>query len=72
MRLVLEKLRAHQLYTKFSKCNFWLTEVAFLWHVLSTGGVSVDPGKVKDVLDWMPSTNVSEIQSFLGLACYHR
>jgi hypothetical protein len=31
----------------------------------------VDPGKVKDVLDWMPSTNVSEIRSFLGLASYH-
>jgi hypothetical protein len=59
LRLVLEKLRAHQLYTKFSKCEFWLSEVAFLGHVISTGGVSVDPSKVKDVLDWMPPTNVS-------------
>jgi hypothetical protein len=72
LRLVLEKLRAHQLYAKFSKCEFGLTEVAFLGHVISVGGVSVDPGKVNDVSNWMPLTNVSEIQSFLGLAGYYR
>jgi hypothetical protein len=68
LRLVLEKLRSNQLYAKFSKCEFWLIEVAFLGHVISAGGVSVDPGKIKDVLNWMPPTTVSEIRSFLGLA----
>jgi hypothetical protein len=72
LRLVLEKIRSNQLYAKFSKCEFWLTEVAFLGHVISTGGVTVDPGKVKDVLNWMPLTTASEIQSFLGLAGYFR
>jgi hypothetical protein len=72
LRLVFEKLRAHQLYAKFSKCVFWLTEVAFLGHVISVGGVSVDPRKVKDILDRMPSMNVSEIRSFLGLAGYYQ
>jgi hypothetical protein len=72
LRLVLEKLRSNQLYAKFSKCEFWLTEVTFLGHVISVGGVSVDPGKVKDVLNWMPPTTVSEILSFLGLAGYYR
>jgi hypothetical protein len=72
LRLVLEKLRSNQLYSKFSKCEFWLTEVAFLRYVISVGGVSVDPGKVRDVLNWMPPTNVLEIQSFLGLAGYYR
>jgi hypothetical protein len=72
LRLVLEKLRSNQLYAKFSKCEFWLTEVAFLGHVISAGGVSIDPGKVKDVLNWMPPTTASEIQSFLGLAGYYR
>jgi hypothetical protein len=61
LRLVLEKLRSNQLYAKFSKCEFWLTEVIFLGHVISAGGVSVDPGKVKDVLDWMPPMTASEI-----------
>jgi hypothetical protein len=51
LRLVLEKLRSNKLYIKFSKCEFWLTEVAFLGHVISAGGVLVDPGKVKDVLN---------------------
>jgi hypothetical protein len=51
LRLVLEKLRAHQLCAKFSKCEFWLSKVAFLGHVISAGGVSMDPDKVKDILD---------------------
>jgi hypothetical protein len=51
LRLVLEKLRANQLYAKFSKCEFWLTQVAFLGHVISVGGDSVDPGKVRVVLN---------------------
>jgi hypothetical protein len=58
LRLVLEKLGANQLYAKLSKFEFWLTEVAFLGHVISAGGVSVDLGKVKDVLKWKPPTDV--------------
>jgi hypothetical protein len=60
LRLVLEKLRSNQLYAKFSKCEFWLTKVTFLEYVISAGGVSVDPGKVRNVLNWMPPTNVSK------------
>jgi hypothetical protein len=71
LRLVLEMLRSNKLYAKFSKCEFWLTKVAFLGHVISTGGVSADPGKVKDVLNWIPPTTASEIWSFLGLAGYY-
>jgi hypothetical protein len=51
LRIVLSYLREHHLYAKFSKCEFWLDEVSFLGHVLSTKGVAVDPGKVKDILD---------------------
>jgi hypothetical protein len=72
LRLVLQKLRENQLYAKFSKCEFWLDEVLFLGHVITDGGIAVDPGKVKDVLKWEPPTIVSEIQSFLGLAGYYR
>jgi hypothetical protein len=52
LRLVLEKLESNQLYDKFSKCEFWLMQVAFFSHVISAGGVSVGPGKVRDVLNW--------------------
>jgi hypothetical protein len=67
-----EEEHENQLYTKFSKCEFWLTKVTFLGHVISAGGVSVDLGKVRGLLNWMPPTNDSEIQSFLGLAGYYR
>jgi hypothetical protein len=69
--MVLEKLRSNQLYAKFSKCEFWLTKVTFLRHVISTRGVSVDPSKINDVLNWMPPMNASEIWSFLGLAGFY-
>jgi hypothetical protein len=72
LRLVLQKLREHKLYAKRSKCEFWLKEVAFLGHVVSNGGIPVDPSKVKDVLNWKPPTDVGEIRIFLGLAGYYR
>jgi hypothetical protein len=71
LRMVLEKLRSNQFYAKFSKCEFWLTEVAFLGHVISARGILVDPSKVEDVLNLMPPMNALEIRSFLGLAGYY-
>jgi hypothetical protein len=65
LRLVLEKLRAHQLYAKFNKCEFWITEVAFLGHIISVGGVSVDPSKVKDMLNWMLRPRIGWLLSTL-------
>jgi hypothetical protein len=69
---VLGKLRDHQLYAKMSKCEFWLKEVPFLGHVISEGGISVDPSKIEDVLSWITPMSVSNIRSFLGLAGYYR
>ena len=71
LRLVMEKLREHQLYAKFSKCEFWLDEVAFLGHVVSGNGVAVDPSKVAAVTEWETPTTVGEIRGFLGLAGYY-
>jgi hypothetical protein len=72
LRLVLQKLRENQLYAKLNKCEFWLKEVSFLGQIISEGGISVDPSKVKDVLSWNTPQNVSDIRSFLGLAGYYR
>ena len=52
LRIVLQGLRDHQLYAKFNKCEFWLTEVKFLGHVVSASGVSMDPEKVETVMSW--------------------
>ncbi|WVZ85221.1 hypothetical protein U9M48_032169 [Paspalum notatum var. saurae] len=72
LRIVLDKLRENQLYGKFSKCDFWLEKVAFLGHVLTAEGVSVDPKKVEAVSNWKTPRNATEIRSFLGLAGYYR
>jgi hypothetical protein len=64
LRLVLQKLRETQLYAKLNKCEFWLKEVSFLSHIISEGGISVDPSKVKDVLSWNTPQNVSEFYKF--------
>jgi hypothetical protein len=71
-RLALQKLRENRLYAKLSKCEFWMKQVAFLGHIISKGGISVDPSKVQDVLSWNAPTSVGDIQSFLGLARYYR
>ena len=71
MRIVLQALREHQLYAKFSKCEFWLTEVRFLGHVVSALGVSMNP-KNEVVMSWERPRSVFEIRSFLGLAGYYK
>jgi hypothetical protein len=72
LRIVLTRLREHQLYAKFSKCTFWLEEIQFLGHVLSAKGIAVDPSKVNDILEWKSPTKVHQVRSFLGLDCYYR
>ncbi|GKV48180.1 hypothetical protein SLEP1_g55007, partial [Rubroshorea leprosula] len=72
LRLVLQILREKKLYAKLKKCEFWLDRVAFLGHVVSKDGISVDPDKVKAIVEWSQPTNVTEVRSFLGLAGYYR
>ena len=52
LRVVFQVLRDHQLYAKFNKCEFWLTELKFLGHVMSDLGVLVDTKKVEAVMSW--------------------
>jgi hypothetical protein len=72
LHLALQKLQENRLYAKLSKCEFWMKQVAFLGHVISKGGISMDPRKVQDVLSWNRPISVGNIQSFLGLAGYYR
>jgi hypothetical protein len=64
LHLVLQKLQDHRLYAMLSKCEFWLKQVAFLGHIVSKGGIYVDPSKIQDVLSWNAPTSVDEIWSF--------
>ena len=70
--IVLQTLRERQLYAKLRKCQFWLDRVAFLGHVISVEGVSMDPQKIEAVVSWKPPKNVSKVRSFLGLAGHYR
>ncbi|KAL4339237.1 hypothetical protein GQ457_08G024000 [Hibiscus cannabinus] len=72
LRLVLQTLLENQLYAKLSKCEFWIREVFFLGHVVSSEGIRVDPKKVEAVVNWKQPKSVTEIRSFLGLVSYYR
>ena len=72
LRQTLQTLRNRQLYAKLDKCDFWLKEVTFLGHVVSSKGIFVDPQKVEAFLRWERPTTITEIHSFLGLAGYYK
>nr|GFC23955.1 retrotransposon protein, putative, Ty3-gypsy subclass [Tanacetum cinerariifolium] len=72
LRTVLQTLRQEKLYAKFSKCEFWLSSVAFLGHIVSPEGITMDPAKVEAITKWPRPTSVTEVRSFLGLAGYYR
>ncbi|GJU95821.1 putative reverse transcriptase domain-containing protein [Tanacetum coccineum] len=72
LRIILELLKKEKLYAKFSKCDFWISTVQFLGHVIDSRGIHVDPAKIKAVKDWASPTTPTEIRQFLGLAGYYR
>jgi hypothetical protein len=59
LRVILQLLRDHQLYGKFSKCAFCLKEVPFLGHIISAQGIAVDPSKVQEVLNWKSPRSIT-------------
>nr|GFC35180.1 putative reverse transcriptase domain-containing protein [Tanacetum cinerariifolium] len=70
--LILELLKREQLYAKFSKCEFWISKVQFLGHVIDSQGIHVDPAKIDSIKDWASPKTATEIRQFLGLARYYR
>ncbi|KAL8103645.1 hypothetical protein AgCh_028007 [Apium graveolens] len=72
LRTVLYILGEKKLFAKFSKCEFWLEEVAFLGHILSGRGIELDSAKVEAITNWPRPNNETEVRSFLGLAGYYR
>ncbi|GKF91994.1 hypothetical protein Tco_0275695, partial [Tanacetum coccineum] len=72
LRIILELLKKEELYAKFSKCDFWLSKVQFLGHVIDSKGIHVDPAKIESIKDWESPKTPTEIRQFLGLAGYYR
>jgi hypothetical protein len=70
--LVLQCLRENKLYGKLSKCSFYQSKIHYLGHVISGEGISMDPGKVKDIMEWPALTNIPELRIFMGLVGYYQ
>ena len=70
LKLVLQRLREHRLYAKFSMCEFWLPHVSFLGYILRRDEILVDPNKIEAMKSWPRPTSVTEVRSFLGLDSY--
>jgi hypothetical protein len=71
LRLVLQVLREHHLYAKFSKCDFFQKKIHYLGHVISEEVVAVDLDKIKSIMEWPTLKDVLDIRSFMGLAIYY-
>ncbi|GJY17823.1 putative reverse transcriptase domain-containing protein [Tanacetum coccineum] len=72
LKLILKLLKEDKLYAKFSKCEFWLSKIQFLGHVIDSEGIYVDPAKIEAIKDWASPKTPTEIRHFLGLAGYYR
>ncbi|WMV13701.1 hypothetical protein MTR67_007086 [Solanum verrucosum] len=72
LRIVMQVLKDHQLFPKFSKCKFWLMFVDFLGHIVSSRGIEVDPKKMDAVKSWPRTLTPLDIRGFFGLAGYYR
>ncbi|GKD96443.1 putative nucleotidyltransferase, ribonuclease H, partial [Tanacetum coccineum] len=72
LKLILEFLKKEELYDKFSKCEFWLSKVQILDHVIDSEGIHVDPTKIESIKDWAWPKTPTEIHQFLGLVDYYR
>ncbi|GKA06318.1 putative reverse transcriptase domain-containing protein [Tanacetum coccineum] len=71
LRQILELLKKEELYAKFSKCDFWLSKVQFLRHVIDSECIHVDPAKIESIKDWESPKTPTEIHQFLGLVGYY-
>lgn len=72
LRLVLQTLREHQLYGKFSKCDFYKEQIQYLGHIITKEGIAVDPENIRTIMEWPMPKDVVDIRSFMGLAGYYR
>ena len=65
-------LEGQQFYAKLSKCDFGLTEILYLWHIIGTDGVRVHEEKIRAILDWLEPKNVNDLRGFVGIYSYYR
>ncbi|GKC47442.1 putative reverse transcriptase domain-containing protein [Tanacetum coccineum] len=71
LKAILELIKKEELYAKFSKCEFWISKVQFLSHVIDCQGIYMDPANIESIEDWVSPKTPTEIRQFLGLAGYY-
>ena len=71
LRIILQVLREHQLYAKFSKCDFYKPQIQYLGHIIFESRIAMDSKTIRAIKDWPTPTSVTDISSFLGLARYY-
>jgi hypothetical protein len=60
------------LKVKPSKCEFLKQEIIYLGHIVTSRGISPNPKKIQDVIEYPRPENVNQLRTFLGLANYYR
>ena len=72
LQRVLERLLSQQFFAKLSKCQFFQSTVEYLGHLVTGGGVQVDPRKSSAMLSWPLPQTLKQLRRFLGLTRYYR
>jgi hypothetical protein len=70
--MVLQVLRDHNLYAKLTKCIFYQKKIHYLGHIISAGGIMIDPKKIETIRGWPVKNNLTEVGSFMVLVDYHQ
>ena len=65
-------MQEHQLFAKFSKCDFFKDKIQYLGHVVTKEGIYVDPKKIRAIEDWPVPKDVTDVRSFMGITRYYR
>lgn len=72
LRIVLQTLRKHKLYTNFDKCDFYQKKIQYLGHIIFVEGIAFDPEKIRSIMEWSVPKDVVDIRSFMGITGYYR
>jgi hypothetical protein len=72
LQQVIEALAHHQFYAKLSKCQFGVSSVEYLGHIISFEGVKADPSKLQAMVEWPTPKNITALRAFLGLTGFYR
>ena len=71
-KIVLQELREHQLYAKFSKCDFFKDKIQYLGHLVTKEWILVDPEKIKEIEEWPVPKDLIDVRSFMGITGYYQ